>query len=95
MRKVLLVVVSCLGISVAANAAGTQSATPNQTANIDGITSATYTTKATILDQLTPSNACTDRCQYEYEACVKWAPPWKNCRAYLTSCTRNCANKSN
>ncbi|MCG7550742.1 hypothetical protein [Pseudoalteromonas sp. Of7M-16] len=93
MKKMLLTVISCLGISVAAIAADTQSATPSQTANIDGITSATYTANTNILSLLTPSNACTDRCQYEYEACVKWAPPWKNCRAYLTSCTRNCANK--
>ncbi|AOT10851.1 hypothetical protein [Pseudoalteromonas luteoviolacea] len=93
MKKVLLAAVSFLGMSVAAMAADTQSTTENQTLKVDGVTSATYPTTPTILDQLIPENACQARCLYEYEACSKWAPPWTDCEYYVERCLRNCASK--
>ncbi|MDK1288167.1 hypothetical protein [Pseudoalteromonas umbrosa] len=91
MKKVLLAALSCLAMSAAAIAADTQSTNTNQTLTVDGVTAATYPAQPTILDLLTPSNACQDRCQYEYEACVKWAPPWTNCNDFIRRCMNNCS----
>lgn len=93
MKKVLLTAISCLGMSAAAIAADTQSTTVNQTLTVDGVTSATYPAQPNVLALLTPSNACEARCQSDYEACVKWAPPWTNCNDFIRRCLNNCANK--
>ncbi|KZN45006.1 hypothetical protein [Pseudoalteromonas luteoviolacea] len=91
MKKLLLTAVSCLAMSAAVIAADTQSTTANQTLTVDGVTAATYPAQPTILDQLTPSNACEARCQSHYEACVKWAPPWTNCNDFIRRCMNNCS----